>query len=420
MNKHKKKDFSPSTDQEAANYIKDNLSSNKKLISQNYTKQNFKYFKKNFPQLWDYVKGKKIIIEGKEFDFKERIVQPLYINGKLYRDNYSISNKTDCIPILTKYDFNNFNLKTFFEFCVNNFGSGFRPLLIIKNYYPELMKELQIYKNESDNEREVVYRYLNDLKQKPKINNIPLRFHCHTVGYEAQSLYKEWLKLTKEEQNNEHEILKIFIQRLKYEKKLEVQMKHFFPQLYKKINQLQYNNIKFFGTKCWLYYNNRQTLPNCKICGKPVREYRTFSYYTFCSEKCRHKFDKENRLKNNIREICQNNNWKNTYQDYIYRNVKLTKYSYRLFKDLINPNNVKIGPKDYHIDHIISKRYGYDHNIDPMILSHYLNLQVLKYYENQQKQEYVNMKPEEIQQFLNKIKQQLNENNYFNNDIKFK
>lgn len=414
MNKNKVEDFLPHTDQEAANYIKEHLSSNKKLISQNYTKQNFKYFKRNFPQLWNYVKGRKIIIQNKQFDFSQRVVQPLYINGKQYKDNYSISNGTNTIQILRKYDFTNFNLKTFFEFCLNNFKSGFRPILIIKNYYPELLKELQIYQKDSDNEREVVYRYLNGLKQKPKINNIPLKFHCHTIGYQSQALYEQWLKL--DNKNDEHEILKIFIQKLKYEKKTSIQLKHFFSQLDNKIDK-KYSNYKYFNTKCWLYYNNLDKLPKCKICGKEVKEYNHFSYYDLCSMECMLKDRQYNKRIGAINRIKEYQKWKLDYGKYLEVCDLLTKYSYMFFKHIINPNNLRRGNYSYHIDHIIPKQYGFKHQIQPMIICHYKNLQMLWWKKNEIKSNKLFYNATQINDILNDINNSLKNDNYYEREV---
>ena len=64
----------------------------------------------------------------------------------------------------------------------------------------------------------------------------------------------------------------------------------------------------------------------------------------------------------------------------------LTAKTYRKYKHQINPNNFKRGlagvPGAYHLDHIVSIRYGFDNNMLPEQLAVVENLQMLPWAQN--------------------------------------
>jgi hypothetical protein len=62
-----------------------------------------------------------------------------------------------------------------------------------------------------------------------------------------------------------------------------------------------------------------------------------------------------------------------------------TRTIFRKYKELIDPNNLTIDSKKYHIDHIYSISDGYKNNIDPLIISSYVNLRVIGSIENLKK-----------------------------------
>ena len=64
----------------------------------------------------------------------------------------------------------------------------------------------------------------------------------------------------------------------------------------------------------------------------------------------------------------------------------LTAKNYRLYKDIINPNNLKISKNDHHIDHKFSIYEGFKNNVDTKIISAKENLQVIPSKENLSKQ----------------------------------
>lgn len=77
------------------------------------------------------------------------------------------------------------------------------------------------------------------------------------------------------------------------------------------------------------------------------------------------------------------------WQVYKYEVEMYTKQSYRKFKDQINPNNLQRGiagvDGNYHLDHIISRRYCFENNIPAELCGHKDNLQMIGWLENIQK-----------------------------------
>ena len=71
-------------DNEAISFIIKNLSSSKKIISQNYTRNNFEILKRKYPLFWNYVNGKTFSIFNKHIVFVENINygKIIYINNK--------------------------------------------------------------------------------------------------------------------------------------------------------------------------------------------------------------------------------------------------------------------------------------------------------------------------------------------------
>lgn len=63
------------------------------------------------------------------------------------------------------------------------------------------------------------------------------------------------------------------------------------------------------------------------------------------------------------------------YMNYAKKVRSLTKATYKKYKDIINPNNYKIGKDLYHIDHKYSIFEGFKNNIPPEILSAKENLE---------------------------------------------
>lgn len=64
----------------------------------------------------------------------------------------------------------------------------------------------------------------------------------------------------------------------------------------------------------------------------------------------------------------------------------LTAKNYKLFKNIINPENLKIGKKEYHLDHKYSIYEGFKNKVDYRVISAKENLQIIPFRENLSKQ----------------------------------
>lgn len=72
-------------------------------------------------------------------------------------------------------------------------------------------------------------------------------------------------------------------------------------------------------------------------------------------------------------------------EDYFTFVRALTEKNYDLFKNRINPKNLKRGWKNNHVDHIYSISQGYKDRVNPFWIAHPCNLQMLKARENKRK-----------------------------------
>lgn len=70
------------------------------------------------------------------------------------------------------------------------------------------------------------------------------------------------------------------------------------------------------------------------------------------------------------------------WEQYSQRVRSITEQQYRKHKNKINPNNLKRGTTQYHLDHIIPIWYGFKHNIDPRKISNISNLRIIWWKEN--------------------------------------
>jgi hypothetical protein len=64
----------------------------------------------------------------------------------------------------------------------------------------------------------------------------------------------------------------------------------------------------------------------------------------------------------------------------------LTAKNYKLFRNIINPDNLKIGKKDYHLDHKYSIYEGFKNQVDYRVISSKENLQIIPFRDNLSKQ----------------------------------
>ena len=150
-----------------------------------------------------------------------------------------------------------------------------------------------------------------------------------------------------------------------------------------------------------------------KICEYCDNEYEVIETdkTRFCSVECYYEYKSENPLEYKNSEEQRNKisikaieRWENPtenmldgiekrkkddldpYHKYRYNVYRLSEETYKEYKEEINPNHyprtlagVEGG---YHLDHIISCRYGFDNNIHPKELAKKSNLQMLPWREN--------------------------------------
>ena len=71
------------------------------------------------------------------------------------------------------------------------------------------------------------------------------------------------------------------------------------------------------------------------------------------------------------------------YQEYVKEIRQHTNRNYRSHKEIINPTNLRLSHTNgYHLDHIFSKRLGFEFKVPPVIIGHWTNLRILASLEN--------------------------------------
>jgi hypothetical protein len=81
----------------------------------------------------------------------------------------------------------------------------------------------------------------------------------------------------------------------------------------------------------------------------------------------------------NFEELFENK------EDYFVFVRALTEKNYDLFKNVINPKNLKRGWKNNHVDHKYSISQGFKDRVNPFYIAHPCNLQMLKAKDNKRK-----------------------------------
>lgn len=90
----------------------------------------------------------------------------------------------------------------------------------------------------------------------------------------------------------------------------------------------------------------------------------------------------------------------------LYRSTvtSLTRVEYAKHKTAINPHNYPTGRAGtdgaYHLDHIVSVKYGFLNEIPPELISHHTNLQMLPWEENITKRDYITHIPEILKEYV--------------------
>lgn len=83
--------------------------------------------------------------------------------------------------------------------------------------------------------------------------------------------------------------------------------------------------------------------------------------------------------RNNFQDLLENK------EDYYIFVRALTEKNYDLFKNVINPKGLKRSLRNNHIDHIYSISQAFKDKVDPFLIAHPCNLQMLKAKENKKK-----------------------------------
>lgn len=92
------------------------------------------------------------------------------------------------------------------------------------------------------------------------------------------------------------------------------------------------------------------------------------------------------------------------YQIYRKKVKKITESTYKKYKNVINPNNlerVTNGKNGFQLDHKYSIVEGFLNNVEPEIISHQCNLQMLEWYDNRTKSKRCDI---ELQELIKEIK----------------
>lgn len=147
----------------------------------------------------------------------------------------------------------------------------------------------------------------------------------------------------------------------------------------------------------WVSKNSDKNIRICKFCGK---EFITKTHKKYCSDECkkRQRFYENNKDKD----------IKNIYYKMCKFNFALNEYPQEFNFELINSNGwykAKNRGDNLHgvsRDHIISIKYGYENGIDPYIISHPANCQLLIHTDNESKGSKCDMSINELIEKINK------------------
>ncbi len=389
---------------ELSKWCEEMLSTKKKIINANYTRNNYSLLKKNFPDMWKYLEGQTINIKGKDYTFQYIEQREIYINGILYHNGgrcgkYKLH---DIINDLNNEFDNNVQFLDIVQKVISLKYSGVRLLKICEKCYPDTYKFImENYYNKGQTERETIYRYLHNVKERPMINNVILKFLTYDMGYNSIKL-KEMLEDI--ELNDEKSVVRTIITNGSYGLGSK-DLKLFFPSLYNKINNMYNSNIKMCS-KMFLFVNDMVEIPDCIYCKKKCNPLSSgYGFHIFCSLICARKYEKE---------IIRGINWDNIKNNKIrsikkyYRLVSsYTEESYLQYHKKINPKNLKRGRNKYHLDHIIPKIYGFVNDIHPEIIGNYRNLQMLSEYENCSKAGTIYLTKIEEKELIKSIKEDI-------------
>jgi hypothetical protein len=358
--------------EELVELIKNALSTSKKFINANYTKNNFAKLKTDYPNLWERIKDKTVTYKThngaiKNISFAEKNYTPLIYNGVVVSTKYVWKNNN--IHILIRNTNNKSSLKDIIKVCADNKLSGVQLFDIARLAFPNEFKKIQKIRKKCKYHREALYCYYYNTE--PMVcNNKSLKFQTLSVGYSYQNLASF---ANKHDKKNLHD----FVTELNKIDCCSMThfVEHYFPSFHSKIVKECFAKTKAESYHLFMY--NKDKPDECLFCNKPCK-FKTLNtgYHDFCSERCRCTYTGLNN-----RKYRDPKKW----AEYKFLVDYYTTVSYKKYKNIINPSNLMRGIKKFHLDHILPKIYGFEHNIDPKKISHFKNLQMLTSVENKQK-----------------------------------
>ena len=145
------------------------LSTKKKTVSANKTRNNYEWIKTHYPNIWKELENKTIYIKGKQFTFSERKDNTLIINGIQYcNKNRRIHMKfINLVSEFIKQN-PNYTFDEIIKYILSLGKSGIRVMKFIEKCYPNKYKEMIKYSDECENEREIVYRFMNNIRSEER------------------------------------------------------------------------------------------------------------------------------------------------------------------------------------------------------------------------------------------------------------
>jgi len=378
-------------------WLNEILPTGRKIINANYTRNNYEYIKKHYPDIWPMIRGKTFIIKGKPYTFKDFESVVININGRVIKTSRNIDN--NFIKYLERYlkEVKNFCLKDFMKDVIQLRIGGIRLEYFTKRYFPEeYAKMFKFYKTGSKNERETVYRYLYDIKKVPDINGIPLKFHTLQYGYLGYKLYEKY-------EENIHDMISYYdvinlIFSLEQESNGIKDIKKYFPEIYKEVVE-KYSIIEDVAEKFYLYINQMETAPKCIMCEKRSCKFSgsyVEGYYMSCSRKCANDKKSVTGIMGRKKAVIDYRRYK--YDSYFYMGV-----TYRKYCDIIDPNKKR--GKNFHLDHIIPVAEGFKRGLTPKEISHYKNLRILTAKDNLTKGSKLISEPDFIENLIKDIRE---------------
>lgn len=137
------------------------------------------------------------------------------------------------------------------------------------------------------------------------------------------------------------------------------------------------------------------TFIDCGTCGKKIKKGASDKTKKYCSKLCMFNSEEyRKKLSSANKDYMQTDFYRKSktkkdtpeYRKYSNRVQTLTRKTYNLHKEEINPNNLPRGVAgtegSYHLDHKISVRYGFENDIEPAVIADKSNLQMLPWKEN--------------------------------------